>query len=87
MKKILTNLINSFSTNEMGYSARKLSAFAAVCIATYVTVKLLPEAMMLDAIYAWLGFALICLGLIRIEQFIDLKYGKPSEPKQPEPTI
>lgn len=81
MKKLFNNLFNSFSTNEVGWSARKLSAFAAVCVATYVTIRLLPKEFMIDAIYAWLGFALICLGLIRIEQFIDLRYGK--QPKQP----
>lgn len=75
MKKILSNLINSFTTDKDGYSARKLSAFAAVCVAIYVTVKLIPVAAQIDALYAWLIFAGVCLGIVTIEQIINLRNG------------
>lgn len=74
--KIINNLINSFTTDKSGFSARKLSAFAAVIVAIYITVKLVPIAAQIDALYAWLFFALICLGIVTIEQIINLKNGK-----------
>ena len=79
MKQILTNLLNSFSTNKLGWSARKLSAFAAVVVAIYVTVKFIPVAAQIDALYAWLLFALLCLGIVTIENVINLKNGGKSD--------
>ncbi len=84
MKTILNNLINSFTTDKSGFSARKLSAFVGVITAIYVTVKLIPVAAQIDALYAWLLFALLCLGIVTIENVINLKNG--SKPKDNEPT-
>ena len=79
MRKIFNNLIASFTTEKDGYSARKLSAFAAVVVAIYITVKLIPIAAQIDALYAWLAFGLLCLGIVTIEQIINLKNNKPNE--------
>lgn len=76
MRKIFNNLIASFTTDKDGYSARKLSAFAAVVVAMYITVKLIPIAAQIDALYAWLGFGLLCLGIVTVEQIINLKNNK-----------
>jgi len=87
MKKILSNLINSFTTDKDGYSARKLSAFAAVCVAIYVTVKLIPVAVQIDALYAWLIFAGVCLGIVTIEQIINLKNGSKQNKDNEQATV
>jgi len=87
MKKILSNLINSFTTDKDGYSARKLSAFAAVCVAIYVTVKLIPVAVQIDALYAWLIFAGVCLGIVTIEQIINLKNGSKQNKDNERATV
>lgn len=86
MKKILNNLINSFTTDKDGYSARKLSAFAAVVVAVIITMKKIPTVVMIDALYAWLCFGLLCLGIVTIEQIINLKNGstKNKENEQQE---
>ena len=39
MKKLFNNLIKSFTTDSEGWSARKLSAFAGVVTAIYITIK------------------------------------------------
>lgn len=75
MRKVFTNILSSFDAHTLGYSARKLSAFAAVVVAIYITVKLLPQAAQIDALYAWLAFGLLCLGIVTIEQIINLKNG------------
>jgi len=74
MRKILKDLVASFTTDTLGFSARKLSAFAGVIVAIIVTFKL-PKDAYLHAIYAWQTFALLCLGIVTIEQIIRLKEG------------
>ena len=77
--KVINDLINSFTTSKDGLSARKLSAFAAVVVATYITIKLIPQTSQIDALYAWLAFGLLCLGIITLEQIINLKNNKQNE--------
>jgi hypothetical protein len=78
MRKIFINLISSFDAHTLGFSARKLSAFAGVVMAIVVTLKL-PKDAYLHAIYAWQTFALLCLGIVTIEQIIRLKNGGDKE--------
>ena len=80
MRKILDNLFNSFTTDTLGFSARKLSAFVGVIVAIVVTFKL-PKESYLHAVYAWQTFALLCLGIVTIEQIIKLKNGGGDSPQ------
>jgi hypothetical protein len=80
MRKVLKDLIASFTTDTLGFSARKLSAFAGVVVAIAVTYKL-PKDAYLHAIYAWQTFALLCLGIVTIEQIIRLKNGGDNPPQ------
>jgi hypothetical protein len=75
-KGFVKGIWKSFFTDDEGASARKLSAFAAVAIAYYITVCKLPEVAQIDALYAWLLFALLCLGIVTVEQLIRLKNEK-----------
>jgi hypothetical protein len=84
MKKIAKSFISSFSTDKVGFSARKLSAFAAVLVSVIITMKKIPEIAMIDALYAWLCFGLLCLGIVTIEQIINLKNtNTPPPPTSP----
>ena len=78
MRKVIIGLLGSFTTLKDGWSARKLSAFAGVVVAIAVTYKL-PKDAYLHAIYAWQTFALLCLGIVTIEQIIRLKNGWDKE--------
>jgi hypothetical protein len=81
MKEILRGLIDSFKSNEAGFSARKLSGFAAIVIAAHATFKYC-NATVLDAVLTtWLMFAAVCLGLVTLQQIINFKTGKGEEPK------
>jgi len=86
MKKLFDNLIKSFTTDSEGFSARKLSAFVAVITAIYVTAKEIPQDAQIHALYAWLCFALICLGIVTIEQIIRFKNGSNDIPQNGTPT-
>jgi hypothetical protein len=83
MRKIAKSFISSFSTDKVGFSARKLSAFAAVLVSVIITMKKIPEIAMIDALYAWLCFGLLCLGIVTIEQIINLKNSTPAPPPSP----
>lgn len=66
-------ILDSFKNISGRYSARKLSAFVAVATSIYITVKLIPESAQIDALYAWLIFAAVCMGIVTVEQIINLK--------------
>lgn len=68
-------LFASFDNTTLGFSARKLTAFASIVVASYVTY-MLPADARLHALYAWQILALLCLGIITIEQVIKLRSGQ-----------
>jgi hypothetical protein len=82
MKSLINNLIGSFKTGDGGLSARKSTAFASIVVAIYVTYTL-PLDMRLHALYAWQLLALLCLGIVTIEQIIKFKNGNGSD----KPTV
>lgn len=95
MKKInviIDKLLSSLDNHTNGFSGRKLSALAAVIIGAYVTIFMLPAEgeIRLHALYAWLLFALLCLGIVTVQQVIEFKNGSsksnlPSVSNEPTP--
>lgn len=81
MKQIWSKLVGTFDNSKDGFSARKMSAFAGVMSAIVVTFYKIPTEYQLEALYAWLVFALACLGIVTAEQVIKFKNGN-SEVKQ-----
>jgi len=83
--KLFEKLIWSFDNSSSGFSARKLSAFAAIGIAAYVTIyncvvlasKIDESTMYIIGI--WLVFALLCLGIVTAEQILRFKEGLNTE--------
>jgi len=76
MKTFITKLFASLDTTSLGYSGRKLSAMVGVLTGVYLTIKLLPSEAQLHALYAWLTFSLLCLGIVTVEQIIKFKTGQ-----------
>lgn len=76
MIKFIKNIVHSFNNEPSGFSARKLSAFAAVCTAIYVSIMYTTSQNLPDVLWPWLGFALLCLGIITAEQLIRFREGK-----------
>jgi len=74
--KLIDDWIKSFDNNpNSGLSARKLSAFFAVCVAGYVTIHYCNPEILTGVLHAWLAFALLCLSVITLEQIVKLKNG------------
>lgn len=73
MKEFIKKLFASLDNHSLGYSGRKLSALAGVLTAIYITAHELPKEAQLHALYAWLLFALLCLGIVTVEQIIKFK--------------
>lgn len=83
MKSIIFNLLASFTNDHGGYSARKLSAFFGVILSAYVTIKHAGSENTVELVLSWLGFALLCLGIVTVQQIIDFKNGKKNEDPKP----
>lgn len=77
----ITNVVRSLDNVQgQGYSARKLSSLFAILMGAYVTkYKLRPEDQLM-ALYAWLALALLCLGIVTVQNIIDFKNGKQNAP-------
>ena len=74
MKSVINKLLASLDTHTKGYSGRKLTAMWAVMVGTAVTYTLEPEYK-LHALYAWLLIALLCLGIVTVQNIIQFKNG------------
>lgn len=72
--------ISSFDNTSNGFSGRKLSAFAGVCMALYITIINVDSSNVIEAITVWLAFSLLCLGIVTVEQIIRFKEGIDREP-------
>lgn len=84
--QLAKNVFLSFFADKKGFSGRKLSAFIAILIAQFITIKYTNILNVEEMVIIWLCFALLCLGIVTIEQVIALKNGKKEEPvKSDEP--
>lgn len=77
----LDKLIASLDNTTNGFAARKLSAFAGVCAAIYFSAMHTTEGNVVDIVIIWLVFALLCMGLVTVQNIIDFKNGKTTDPK------
>jgi hypothetical protein len=75
LTKIFEKLIWSFDNSASGFSARKLSAWAAVSVSLYITVHYVAPENLINVLGIWLIFALLCLGIVTAEQIIRFKDG------------
>ena len=88
LKLIIDNLLNSFSTNELGWSARKLTAFIITLLVIIIHIKwimscyknsdfsLLPEVLLID-----FSTILALLGLTTWERLKIFKKGDSNDNK------
>jgi len=79
MKDFIKRLISSLDTTPGGLSGRKLTALYSVIVAAFVTYTL-PADAKLYALYSWQALALLCLGIVTVEQIIKIKNGGKDEP-------
>lgn len=85
MKNLLIKLIASFDNSKDGFSGRKLSAFVAVVLGVILSVKYCDKDILDETLIIWLSFASLCLGLVTMQQIIDLKNGKKEVPNDGQP--
>jgi hypothetical protein len=75
-------LFASLDNHSLGYSGRKLTAVFAVLMGAYITKYKLPSEAYLHALYAWQLLAMVCLGIVTIQNIIDFKNGKSNNTEQ-----
>lgn len=84
--KIIQYTFDSFHNDRGGFSARKLSAFAAVMICVYVTLRFTTTENLTVLVTVWLVFALLCLGIVTAEQIIRFRNGEDNKTQQAQGT-
>jgi hypothetical protein len=76
MKNLITKLFASLDTHSLGFSGRKLTALFSILMGAYITIfKLRPEDYF-TALVTWVSVALLCLGIVTIQNIIEFKNGK-----------
>lgn len=76
MKDALKKLESTLDTNTKGYSARKLSAlFAIVVMGSVITWRYVDTSNAEGMLIIWLTFASFCLGMVTIQNIINLRNG------------
>lgn len=86
MENPIKNVFDSFKNNNLGYSGRKLSALAGVLTGIVITMYKLPIDAQLHALYCWLLFALLLMGVVTFQNIIELKNGKSTSVKETKTT-
>lgn len=77
---LFQKLLASFDNTTEGFAARKLSAFAGVIAAMFFSYQHTTEHNVVEIVSIWLLFALLCMGLVTVQNIIDLKNNKSSQP-------
>lgn len=84
MKELIKNLLLSLKVGEGGFSGRKLSAFFSVILCGAITYQYIKVEYLTEVLMVWLSFALLCLGIVTIEQIIKLKHDVLNDDKTKE---
>ena len=79
MKKVATDIYNSFFNNKEGFSARKLSGFALMVCVFYLHYKYVDTTNAFDFLVADLCAIMLLLGIVTAQNIIELKNGKTNE--------
>ena len=74
---LINKLIASFDNSKDGFSARKLTAFSLMTCIGYIHYKFIDKENAIEAIIIDLCGTFLLLGLITVDQIIQLKNGKP----------
>jgi hypothetical protein len=73
------DLYNSFTNKPGGLSARKLTAFHCILMASYATYKHTTDANVTTVQAIWIAGGFLCLGIITLEQLTKFKNGSKED--------
>ncbi|MBX3165575.1 MAG: hypothetical protein KF900_13955 [Bacteroidetes bacterium] len=79
MKEFFKNIVNSFYNNREGFAARKLTAFALVACIVWVHLKHVTDSNAAEVIMIDIAGVFLCLGIITVQNLIELKNGTPKQ--------
>lgn len=81
MRKFINNLVDALHNKPEGFSARKLASFTGVMVGVFITTKFTDGSNLESVLTVWLIFSLLCLGIVTLQQIIDLKTGTTTTTK------
>ena len=70
-----SDLYNSLMNNALGFSGRKLSAFIAITVAAFLSLRHTTDETLTSVITIWLIFCAVALGMVTAEQLVKFKNG------------
>lgn len=79
---IIDKLLATFDTESKGFSARKVTAFWFVVLASYVHYQHLDKDNALEFLIVDVCAAFLCLSIITAQDIINLKSGNTTISKQ-----
>jgi uncharacterized membrane-anchored protein len=82
VKNIINNIVDSFNNTKKGFSARKLTAFTFVMFAGYIHIEYVNVDNSIEALLIDAGTALLCLGIITMQNIINFKNGGTEPTKE-----
>jgi hypothetical protein len=75
--RFIKKLFGSFDVvTKNSFSARKMSAFVGVVTGLYITFFNVKADNAISFLHAWQAFSLLCLGVITIQQLVELSIEK-----------
>jgi uncharacterized membrane-anchored protein len=83
--KVIEQVLSSFKNNKEGFSGRKLSAFAGVFVASYLSFKNTDNNNITWVVGTWLTYSLLCLGIVTVANLIEILKAKDSMNPAPPP--
>lgn len=79
--EVVNNLANSFNTKPIGYSGRKLTAFAILVLVYYIHFKFLDNNNAVEVLIVDLCAVMLLFGLVSFQQLLSLKNGTVTQEK------
>ena len=78
-KKVMEKFWSSFDSGPNGFSFRKLSSVVIMGCVIYIHYKYVSEQNAMTALLYDFGFICALLGLLNLDKFFELKFGRQKE--------
>lgn len=79
---LYTNTLLSLTSDDSGFSYRKLLSLIIVIMVVYLHTEFASSANVLNFLLYDFTFICVLLGLLNLDRFIQAKYGSKEEPKE-----
>lgn len=87
IKRVVNDFVESFNTTKKGFSIRKIIAAIIVGCIIYIHYKFVNSANAVTVLLYDMGFVLVMLGIVTIDQLYRFKNGGPVVDVKPDQSV